>query len=423
MEDYDPNVVRLCFQVILQDETGHYTRALKPIVSNPIYDNRAPTTAELRICRVNTNSGTVRGGDELFLLCDKVQKDDIEVRFFTQNWEAKGSFSHADVHRQVAIVFKTPAYVDTNITTAVVVGMQLRRPSDQQVSEPMQFRYLPDNKDSMAEKKRKLADMMIRSIHNDPIHVPKQFTLMSQPIKKEHNPVHVKTTPISGQKAPPNPYSSSLFRTCPALPMTSNASPTVNGLGEQHLQSNGVFPNGPENRLPLLTERDVDQCLGQDQDLQGSNSQTQQQQQQVTLHRKEPMAGGSGIQSSWPAFGLQVQQDMMMSPSINALIVNMDNIQSDDSLCQFLGAPQAPFHLKPESLAVPNGVNLSSEAPPTYSNLTPCQKIKVGSLETLRNNRVENGQCPAFSGLDQFLANGINAEDRFDSISWSYFDK
>lgn len=34
----------------------------------------APSTAELRICRVNRNSGSCRGGDEIFLLCDKVQK-------------------------------------------------------------------------------------------------------------------------------------------------------------------------------------------------------------------------------------------------------------------------------------------------------------------------------------------------------------
>lgn len=72
--------------------------------------------------------------------------DDIEVRFFTQSWEAKGSFSQADVHRQVAIVFKTPAYCDTSITTPVTVRMQLRRPTDQEVSEPMEFRYLPDDK-------------------------------------------------------------------------------------------------------------------------------------------------------------------------------------------------------------------------------------------------------------------------------------
>ncbi|XP_039900620.1 proto-oncogene c-Rel [Simochromis diagramma] len=162
-EEYDLNVVRLCIQVFLQDENGHYTRALNPIVTNPIYDNRAPNTAELRICRVNRNSGSVRGGDEIFLLCDKVQKDDIEVRFFSPDgWEAKGSFSQADVHRQVAIVFKTPPYHNTSITDSVTVHMQLRRPSDQEVSEPMDFRYLPDDKDPYGynEKKRRREHLM-----------------------------------------------------------------------------------------------------------------------------------------------------------------------------------------------------------------------------------------------------------------------
>ncbi|XP_068583438.1 proto-oncogene c-Rel isoform X2 [Cebidichthys violaceus] len=162
-EEYDLNVVRLCIQVYLQDENGHYTRALSPIVTNPIYDNRAPNTAELRICRVNRNSGSVKGGDEIFLLCDKVQKDDIEVRFFSDDgWEAKGSFSQADVHRQVAIVFKTPSYYNTSVTESVTVHMQLRRPSDQEVSEAMDFRYLPDDKDPYGynEKKRRREHLM-----------------------------------------------------------------------------------------------------------------------------------------------------------------------------------------------------------------------------------------------------------------------
>jgi len=73
--------------------------------------------------------------------------DDIEVRYFSDDgWEAKGSFSQADVHRQVAIVFKTPSYYNTSLTESVTVKMQLRRPSDQEVSEPMDFRYLPDDK-------------------------------------------------------------------------------------------------------------------------------------------------------------------------------------------------------------------------------------------------------------------------------------
>lgn len=123
----------------------------------------APNTAELRICRVNKNSGCVKGGDEIFLLCDKVQKDDIEVRFFSADgWEAKGSFSQADVHRQVAIVFKTPPFYNTSIVESVTVSMQLRRPSDQEVSEPLDFRYLPDDKDPYGynEKKRRRVNLM-----------------------------------------------------------------------------------------------------------------------------------------------------------------------------------------------------------------------------------------------------------------------
>uniref|UniRef100_A0A8C4ZT56 RHD domain-containing protein n=1 Tax=Gadus morhua TaxID=8049 RepID=A0A8C4ZT56_GADMO len=156
-EEYDLNVVRLCIEVFLQDQSGHYS--IKPLVTNPIYDNRAPNTAELRICRVNRNSGAVRGGDEIFLLCDKVQKDDIEVRFFTkEGWEARGTFSQADVHRQVAIVFKSPPYYDASITNPVVVQMQLRRPTDQEVSEAINFHYQPDDKDPYGynEKKRRL---------------------------------------------------------------------------------------------------------------------------------------------------------------------------------------------------------------------------------------------------------------------------
>lgn len=69
--------------------------------------------------------------------------EDIEVRFFQDSWEGKGTFSQADVHRQVAIVFRTPPYRDTNLTKPISVKMQLRRPSDREVSEPMDFQYLP----------------------------------------------------------------------------------------------------------------------------------------------------------------------------------------------------------------------------------------------------------------------------------------
>ncbi|KAG5261256.1 hypothetical protein AALO_G00301800 [Alosa alosa] len=159
-EDYDLNAVRLCFQVSITMPNGEL-HPLKPVVSHPIYDNRAPNTAELKICRVNRNSGSCRGGDEIFLLCDKVQKEDIEVRFFRDSWEGKGTFSQADVHRQVAIVFRTPSYCDIHLTEPVRVKMQLRRPSDREVSEPMDFQFLPPDPDEyrLVEKRKRTEGM------------------------------------------------------------------------------------------------------------------------------------------------------------------------------------------------------------------------------------------------------------------------
>ncbi|NXI59898.1 REL protein, partial [Chloroceryle aenea] len=223
IDEYDLNVVRLCFQAFLPDEHGNYTLALPPLISNPIYDNRAPNTAELRICRVNKNCGSVKGGDEIFLLCDKVQKDDIEVRFVLDSWEAKGSFSQADVHRQVAIVFRTPPFLK-DITEPVTVKMQLRRPSDQEVSEPMDFRYLPDEKDPYGNKAKR-----------------QRSTLAWQKFMQDYGPnttERPKVTPFSAVppegkliKKEPNAFSSSLMMSgLGTLANTSQVYPVCNQL-------------------------------------------------------------------------------------------------------------------------------------------------------------------------------------------------
>ncbi|XP_075044796.1 transcription factor p65 isoform X3 [Mixophyes fleayi] len=166
--DYDLNTVCLCFQVYIRDQNGGLC-PLQFVVSQPIYDNRAPNTAELKICRVNKNSGSCLGGDEIFLLCDKVQKD-IEVVFVFGNWEARGSFSQADVHRQVAIVFRTPPYQDPEIRQPVKVQMQLRRPSDKEVSEPMEFQYLPDEGDlhHIDEKRKRTLESFKHIVKKNP---------------------------------------------------------------------------------------------------------------------------------------------------------------------------------------------------------------------------------------------------------------
>ncbi|XP_054655151.1 proto-oncogene c-Rel isoform X2 [Dunckerocampus dactyliophorus] len=282
-DEYDLNVVRLCIQVFLQDETSHYTRVLNPVVSNPIYDNRASKTAELKICRVNSNSGSVKGGDEIFLLCDKVQKDDIEVRFFSSDgWEAKGSFSQADVHRQVAIVFKTPPFYNTAITETVTVHMQLRRPSDQEVSEPLDFRYLPDDKDPYGynRKKRSRENLMKMSGLSA---VPFSGLAMSRQRAVPHNRNHMQKDMYLRQPSPSMqqqpavfnqpyhanvPVSNSWTNPNAVLPMdtvTINPSNAMTDLSHPknnrpHHQNRGSGYSCESNVLPQLSMRDL-QCL------------------------------------------------------------------------------------------------------------------------------------------------------------------
>lgn len=113
----DLNIVRLKFTAYLKDSNGAFTRALKPVVSNPIYDSsmfsssqfthrfyvremlrrqyfndstffpESPNASNLKISRMDKTCGSVMGGDEIFLLCDKVQKgkSSIPLHWYVHN--------------------------------------------------------------------------------------------------------------------------------------------------------------------------------------------------------------------------------------------------------------------------------------------------------------------------------------------------
>ncbi|XP_067103011.1 transcription factor RelB [Osmerus mordax] len=156
IEDMDMNVVRLCFQCELEGEDGSLDE-LYPVVSQPIYDKKATTTSELKINRLNEVKGSCTGKTEIYMLCDKVQKDDIEIIFKRGSWEAKAEFAQTDVHRQIAIVFKSPPYQEQDITEEQDVSVFLRRLSDHMDSEPVTFTYLPHNPDPYeVNRKRKI---------------------------------------------------------------------------------------------------------------------------------------------------------------------------------------------------------------------------------------------------------------------------
>lgn len=161
-KEMDLSVVRLMFTAFLPDSDGGFSRRLDPVISDPIFDSKAPNASNLKIVRMDRTAGCVTGGEEVYLLCDKVQKDDIQVRFYEDyetglTWEAYGDFSPTDVHRQFAIVFKTPKYRDQNLQKPISVFVQLKRKSDNETSEPKPFTYHPQiiDKEEVQRKRQK----------------------------------------------------------------------------------------------------------------------------------------------------------------------------------------------------------------------------------------------------------------------------
>ncbi len=78
---------------------------------------------DLTICRITDCSASVSGGKEMLLFCDKVAKDDIQVRFFQAGddgavaWEGFGEFQPSDVHKQYGIAFRTPRYHNLEVNS------------------------------------------------------------------------------------------------------------------------------------------------------------------------------------------------------------------------------------------------------------------------------------------------------------------
>uniref|UniRef100_A0AAR2LXB9 Nuclear factor of kappa light polypeptide gene enhancer in B-cells 2 (p49/p100) n=1 Tax=Pygocentrus nattereri TaxID=42514 RepID=A0AAR2LXB9_PYGNA len=187
-KNMDLNIVRLKFTAYLQDSNGGFTRALKPVVSNPIYDSKSPNASNLKISRMDKTCGTVMGGDEIFLLCDKVQKDDIDIRFYEEEeeggWEAFGDFSPTDVHKQYAIVFKTPPYHKTEIERPVTVFLQLKRKKGGDCSEPKQFTYIPQilGQSQCSRERQKLRVAVPSNTFNttELVHFPAGFLFNNQ---------------------------------------------------------------------------------------------------------------------------------------------------------------------------------------------------------------------------------------------------
>ncbi|XP_066951196.1 nuclear factor NF-kappa-B p105 subunit-like isoform X4 [Macrobrachium rosenbergii] len=148
----DLNKVTLRFQAYQYDKNiERYRPITLPVDSDIVYNLKNATTGELKIVRMSACSAPCTGGTEIWLLVEKVRRNNVQVKFFELDnndrevWTAYGEFSDSDVHHQYAIVFRTPRYRFTNLNTAVRVKVQLERPTDRDTSEPLDFTYMPDS--------------------------------------------------------------------------------------------------------------------------------------------------------------------------------------------------------------------------------------------------------------------------------------
>ncbi|OXU23793.1 hypothetical protein TSAR_016729 [Trichomalopsis sarcophagae] len=158
VEKMDTTAVRLCFQVFLE-RNGKFNIPLDPVVSEPIFDHRKKPQVVWR----SHFSVPASGGTVVCLLCEKVTIGDIQVCFFDKNckWEAIAEFYPPKYHKQYALIFKTPRYVTQDIDRPVKVFLQLKRPSDGELSLPVPFLFLPKeyaSEDGIRVKRRKFSE-------------------------------------------------------------------------------------------------------------------------------------------------------------------------------------------------------------------------------------------------------------------------
>ena len=60
---------------------------------------------------MSDNTAPAEGGKKIIILCEKVSKEDIKVRFFDYNgWEEWADFGSSGVHKQYAISLSAPRY-------------------------------------------------------------------------------------------------------------------------------------------------------------------------------------------------------------------------------------------------------------------------------------------------------------------------
>uniref|UniRef100_T1JD11 RHD domain-containing protein n=1 Tax=Strigamia maritima TaxID=126957 RepID=T1JD11_STRMM len=164
------NEVQIGFHAeIFLPTSKSYVELCPPVYTHTITNRKSANAGDLNIVRLSHCSGRVEGHEEVILLCEKVEKKNIKVRFFQLDknndeilWTAYGEFNDSHVHKQVAITFRTPPYKDQSIENEVQVYVQLVRPSDESEGDSKIFTYTP-NEFGHKQKKAKMLDFTSKS--------------------------------------------------------------------------------------------------------------------------------------------------------------------------------------------------------------------------------------------------------------------
>ncbi|XP_038107090.1 embryonic polarity protein dorsal-like [Culex quinquefasciatus] len=77
------NAIRLCFELHVENYDGQFVPIFPPVLSTTIYDKKA--SPSLVICSMSATDGPASGGKQIILLTEKVNKDDIQVRFYREH--------------------------------------------------------------------------------------------------------------------------------------------------------------------------------------------------------------------------------------------------------------------------------------------------------------------------------------------------
>ena len=146
------STVRLSLIVYINESSRGEYAELSRLITHSIYDSQSVQSSSPRICKINISKGCPEGGDEVLILCEKIQKSDIEVIFSQEKegvinktgWYKTVEITTNDVHHQYAVSIKSPAYIEINIKRTQTVFIRLRRMSDNLYSNAMEFNYEPE---------------------------------------------------------------------------------------------------------------------------------------------------------------------------------------------------------------------------------------------------------------------------------------